>query len=82
MGIVSTQVRGYTTRNQKMKTKAPVKIIKKRDRALLRARARVKSGVAPNGSSKSVRAWVVEFQSRDRDESLPAFDSLFKEAQP
>ena len=49
---------------------------------MLRARARVKSSAGPSKWSKSVRTWVVEFQNRDRDESLPAFDSLFKKTQP
>jgi hypothetical protein len=32
--------------------------------------------------SKAVRSWVVEFQTRDRREYLPAFDSLFKDSLP
>jgi hypothetical protein len=36
----------------------------------------------PNRWSTAVRSWVVEFQQRDRNESLPAFDSLFKDALP
>jgi hypothetical protein len=56
--------------------------MKRRERALLRARARVKSSVGSNKWSKSMSSWVAEFQHRDRDESLPAFDSLFKETQP
>jgi hypothetical protein len=60
-----------------MKTTVPVRLIKKRERRLLRARARVKSPAGSNKWSKSVIAWVVEFQKRDRDEALPAFDSLF-----
>lgn len=35
--------------------------------------------LGPNRWSKSVRSWVVEFQGRDDNESLPAFDSLFKD---
>jgi hypothetical protein len=65
-----------------MKNKAAAKLKKRRERALLRARARVKSSVGPNKWSKSVSSWVADFQNRDRDESLPAFDSLLKEKQP
>ena len=35
----------------------------------------------PNWST-AVRSWVVEFQERDRSETLPAFDSLFKDGLP
>jgi hypothetical protein len=73
---------GYVAHNQKMTTRALVKLIKKRERRLLRARARVKSAVGSNRWSTAVRSWVVEFQSRDRDESLPVFESLFKGRQP
>ncbi|HSP64226.1 MAG TPA: hypothetical protein VLQ90_14650 [Pyrinomonadaceae bacterium] len=35
----------------------------------------------PNKWSTPVRSWVVEFQEKDRSgESLPAFDSLFKDS--
>jgi hypothetical protein len=64
-----------------MATRGSVKLIKKRERRLLQARARVKSAVGPNRWTTAVRSWVVEFQNRDRDETLPAFDSLFKETQ-
>jgi hypothetical protein len=63
-----------------MKNKA-AKLKKRRERALLRARARVKSAGGPNRWTAAVRSWVADFQNRDRDESLPAFDSLFKETQ-
>ena len=36
--------------------------------------------VDPNRWSTEVRSWIVEFQVRDRRESLPAFDSLFKDS--
>jgi hypothetical protein len=65
-----------------MKTKAAARLKKRRERAVLRARERVKSSVGSNKWSKSVSSWVADFQNRDRNESLPAFDSLFKEAQP
>jgi hypothetical protein len=73
-------MRGYPTHDQKMKNKAPAKL-KRRERALLRARARVRSSGGANKWSKSVSSWVAEFQNRDGDPSLPAFDSLFKETQ-
>jgi hypothetical protein len=40
----------------------------------------VELAVNPNRWSTAVRSWIVEFQERDRDESLPAFESLFKDA--
>ena len=60
-----------------IKTTVPVRINKQRERRLFRARARIKSPTGFNRWSNSVSAWVVEFQKRDRDEALPAFDSLF-----
>jgi hypothetical protein len=33
----------------------------------------------PRRWSRAVRSWVVDYQKRDRYESLPAFDSLFKD---
>jgi hypothetical protein len=60
-----------------MKTTVPVKIIKKRERRLLRARARIRSPAGSNKWSKSIRSWVVEFEKRDRGEAPPVFDSLF-----
>jgi hypothetical protein len=41
----------------------------------------VQLAVGPHKWSKSVRSWIAESQNRDRDNSLPAFDSLFKETQ-
>jgi hypothetical protein len=42
----------------------------------------VELAIDPNRWSSAVRTWVVEFQERERDESLPAFDSLFADAAP
>jgi len=39
----------------------------------------VKLAAGPNRWSAAVRGWVVELQERDRNETLPAFDSLFKD---
>jgi hypothetical protein len=61
-----------------MKTKRPVKLIKRHER-VPRGAAMVELPLGPNRWSKSVRSWVVEFQGRDENESLPAFDSLFKD---
>jgi hypothetical protein len=36
----------------------------------------------PNRGSTAVRSWVADFQQRDRNEFIPAFDSLFKDALP
>jgi hypothetical protein len=65
-----------------MTTKALVKHIKKQERSRRRPRAKPKTATGPQTWSKSVRAWVVEFNGRDRSEEQPAFDSLFKDAQP
>jgi hypothetical protein len=65
-----------------MKTKGLVKHIKRRERSRRSPRPAIKIEVGPNKWSKSVRSWIVEFQERDRDESQPAFDSLFKDQQP
>jgi hypothetical protein len=62
-----------------MKTKRPVKLIKRRER-VPRGAAMVELPLGPNRWSTAVRSWVVEFQGRDRMESRPAFDSLFKDA--
>jgi len=63
--------------SKKMNTKPPVKVIKKEKREALEARAEIESVIDPNRWSKAVRSWVSEFQQH-RDESLAAFDSLFK----
>jgi hypothetical protein len=55
-----------------------VKLIKRKDR-VRRRREPAPPAIGPNEWSKSVRSWVVEFQETDHSESLPAFDSLFKD---
>lgn len=65
-----------------MNTIRSVKVIKNGERIDPAMHAEVESATGPNRWSKSVRSWVVEFQERDRGESLPAFDSLFKDAPP
>jgi len=61
-----------------MNTKRSVKLIKRHERVPQR-RAMVELAVGPNRWTTAVRSWVVEFQERNRGESLPAFDSLFKD---
>lgn len=57
---------------------APIKLIKRHERVSRRP-ALVKLVAGPNRWSTAVRSWIVEFQERDRNETLPAFDSLFKD---
>jgi hypothetical protein len=65
-----------------MNTTRAVKVIKNGERKEPNIQAEVESAAGPNRWSTAVRSWVVEFQERDRSESLPAFDSLFKDALP
>jgi hypothetical protein len=65
---------------EEMNTKPPIKLIKKEDRKDLEIQTQVASAAGPNGWSNAVHSWVVESQQRDRSESLPAFNSLFKDA--
>lgn len=65
-----------------MNTKPPVKLIKRRERTARQRRATVKEAVGPKRWSATVRSWVTDSQQQDRSESLPAFDSLFKDALP
>jgi hypothetical protein len=59
-----------------MKAKRPVRLIKNAD--LKKAKNRDKVESRPKSQSTAFKSSVVEFQQRDRTESLPAFDSLFK----
>ncbi len=59
-----------------------VRLVKKHERIRPQLLATVESVVGPNRWSTAVRSWVAEFRERDRSESLPAFDSLFKDALP
>jgi len=61
-----------------MNTKPPVKVIKKEKREAPEVRVDIESNVDPNRWSTAVRSWISEFQQNRRDESLQAFDSLFK----
>ena len=62
-----------------MNTKPAVKLIKNAERKDHEMEAEVEFGAGPNRWLTAVRSWVVEFQQRRSDESLPAFDSLFKD---
>jgi hypothetical protein len=59
-----------------MNASRSVKLIKSGQGTRIRLRA---ASTGPNRWSRAVRSWVVEFQERDRHETLPAFDSLFKD---
>lgn len=65
-----------------MNTGRSIRLIKNAARKHLGREIAVELGVNPNRWSGAVRSWIVEFQERDGDESLPAFDSLFKHASP
>ena len=68
-------------RTEKRMLTHSVKLIKKAERETPMAPAETEF-VDPNRWSKTVRSWVNEFQQDRRDESLPAFDSLFKDELP
>jgi hypothetical protein len=63
-----------------MKPVRSIKLIKRQDR-VRRRRGPVQPAIGPDEWSKSVRSWIVEFQETDHSESLPAFDSLFKNSE-
>jgi len=64
---------------QSMNTKRAVKLIKRDERIPRQRRGEIQIAAGPNKWSRSVRSWVVEFQEKDRSETLPAFDSLFRD---
>jgi len=64
-----------------MKTKS-IRLVKKHERPdRLLATTAQPDGGAKNWSA-TVRSWVTDSQNQDRSESLPTFDSLFKQALP
>lgn len=65
-----------------MNTTRSVKVIKHGESKDLEIEAEIEAAAGPNMWSRAVRSWVVEFQERDRGESLPVFNSLFKDAIP
>lgn len=65
-----------------MKTKRPVRLIKNADRKKAKNRDKVESAARSRSQPTAFKSSVVEFQQRDRTESFPAFDSLFKDRLP
>jgi hypothetical protein len=65
-----------------MNTEPSVKVIKNGKRRLPEIQIEPESAAGPDRWSTAVRSWVVQFQQNRRGESLPAFDSLFKDALP
>ena len=63
-----------------MNTKPSVKLIKKQERKGPGTQAQVELAADPKKWSTSVMSWVNEFQKHRGRESLPPFDSLFKDA--
>lgn len=59
-----------------------VKLIKRQERAARKSGPMADAADPPSKCLKTVRSWVVEFQERDRSESLRHFDSLFEDLQP
>jgi hypothetical protein len=65
-----------------MTTNRSVKLIKQAENKDPEARAEVESATGPKKWSTEVRSWVVELRQDRRVESLPAFNSLFKQELP
>lgn len=65
-----------------MNTTRPVKLIKNEEDKEPDTQAEVESATDPNRWSTEVRSWVHEFQQHRSVESLPAFESLFKDVLP
>jgi len=65
-----------------MTTTRSVKLIKNGDRKDPEIQAEVESAADPNKWSTEIRSWVDEFKQNRRVESLPAFESLFKDGPP
>ena len=69
----------WTYQGHRMKPARLIKRIKHAERKKGRE-IPVELAINPKRWSSAVRSWIVEFQERERDESLPAFDSLFEDA--
>ena len=65
-----------------MNTKPRVKLIKNGEHKVPEIQPKVESTAGVNRWSSAVRSWVAEFHERDRSETLPAFDSLFRDLLP
>jgi len=61
-----------------MNTKPIVRLVKKEEHKDPEPETEVQFAVDPGRWSKAVRSWVTEFQQHRRDESVPAFDGLFR----
>ena len=64
-----------------MSTQRAIKIIKEQERNVPEVTPTDDPAEDPKGWSTAVGSWVVEFKQQRRVESLPGFDSLFKDAQ-
>jgi len=65
-----------------MNTKPLVKLVKKAEPKTPEVQTQARFFIDSNRWSTAVRSWVSEYQQDRRGESLPAFDSLFKDALP
>ena len=61
-----------------MNTKHVIKVIKNGKRNVPELMPKIESAVGPARWSTAVQSWVSEFQKHRREDSLAAFDSLFK----
>ena len=57
-----------------------IKLIKNAERKVPETRSKIRAAIARDRSPRGVQSWVVEFKKTRRDESLIAFDSLFKDS--
>jgi hypothetical protein len=57
----------------------PIKLIKNAERQSDAIQPEVAPAAGTSSWSTTVRSWVVEFKQNRHAESLPAFDSLFKD---
>jgi hypothetical protein len=64
------------------KTRAAARLVKKEHHKVPKIQATIESAVDPKEWSTSVKSWVSEFQQNRSEESLQAFDSLFKDVVP
>ena len=63
-----------------MNTKPGIRLIKNGEPKAGETPTEAEPAIDPNQWSTAVRSWVVEFQQNRQTESLPAFDSLFKDS--
>ncbi len=65
-----------------MNPKLSIKLAEQGEHKASDVQAEAEPADGANRWSTAVRSWVVEFEQHRTDESLPAFDSLFKDALP